>query len=959
VHRIAAKQTAPSADKDARASLIQLGHDLEQYSATSRFALALTNQVLLNIKSGQAESADSSGAVSQLIRQLAFHKHISKATAAEQALLEDDANAMAQWIQDWADTHSAESREPDLITITRGIVYAALIHKSHNILDAFVPRLRTQPVDAWSNYLHLCVILAGRRYQAREDKDDSDLRYGGRLWDVLDNLHPQELESALHRRDGAGRCPLHYAAHYGMPGVCKELMARTKSLDILVPEDGSSSDSPLHIAISRGHEQVSDVLLNGLKPAKGNTAHGDLILGLVKLAIRTRYAKLATLISVLDRIRTLAAQDGQTLLLLASRLGNLDAVQHLLVVGVSADAVDLPSGRTGLMLAAIGGHPGLVRCFLNAGSNAELVDHEGWTAVEHASYRGLQIVVDILQDAQIASKRRILTSTNGRLSVGRRSAYKLGNAASQLQKKDRHNSHILLTLGNLDLQRPAEALDIQPYRRKTSPLLTPDCSLTLRMSAAGHEDGQFAVVFPILEELVNKPWSFSSAKVADEQIIFELFSTAVTPGQETCIGTAITLLSTLHQDLEGGRDSLVRAQTLPFINPTLGMIGKLTISILIVRPFRGPSTPSTARQSMAAQHRTIVGGHRGLGQNDHREQHLQLGENTLDSCRKAVEMGTKVLEFDVQVTKDLKPIIYHDFLVGETGTDIPVHELSFSQFMILSDIQSMSIEARFLREKPTNEDGETPGRRGRASSAGASQTSMPELLDRMKATLKYSTTAFKPNIRGQCIHSPFATLADLLTKIDESVTFDVEIKFPMLYEARFWKMDTFHMDLNLFIDTVLEVIYKHGGKRPIFFSSFSPDACIMLALKQTTYPVVFLSDGGKHPAFDERATSLQNAVHFAKMWGLQGVVLASEPLVATPRLIRFVKNQGLYMSSYGAQNDDVELAKVCVSSLFHAGNEVLIRQQLQAEAGLDLLIVNQVRKISLALEDQQGASSCA
>jgi hypothetical protein len=34
---------------------------------------------------------------------------------------------------------------------------------------------------------------------------------------------------------------------------------------------------------------------------------------------------------------------------------------------------------------------------------------------------------------------------------------------------------------------------------------------------------------------------------------------------------------------------------------------------------------------------------------------------------------------DVQLTRDLTPIIYHDFSLSESGTDIPIHDLSLEQ----------------------------------------------------------------------------------------------------------------------------------------------------------------------------------------------------------------------------------------------------------------------------------------
>lgn len=40
---------------------------------------------------------------------------------------------------------------------------------------------------------------------------------------------------------------------------------------------------------------------------------------------------------------------------------------------------------------------------------------------------------------------------------------------------------------------------------------------------------------------------------------------------------------------------------------------------------------------------------------------------------------------DVQLTKDHVPVIYHDFLVSETGIDAPVHTLTLEQVWLSCD----------------------------------------------------------------------------------------------------------------------------------------------------------------------------------------------------------------------------------------------------------------------------------
>ena len=76
------------------------------------------------------------------------------------------------------------------------------------------------------------------------------------------------------------------------------------------------------------------------------------------------------------------------------------------------------------------------------------------------------------------------------------------------------------------------------------------------------------------------------------------------------------------------------------------------------------------------------------------------------------------------------------------------------------------------------------------------------------------------------------------------------------------------------------------------------------------FPVPFLNDAGNFPTGDIRASSLQEAIQFAASWGLDGIVMASEPFVFAPKLIGVAKARGLVTASYGALNDEPEYAKV-------------------------------------------------
>lgn len=132
----------------------------------------------------------------------------------------------------------------------------------------------------------------------------------------------------------------------------------------------------------------------------------------------------------------------------------------------------------------------------------------------------------------------------------------------------------------------------------------------------------------------------------------------------------------------------------------------------------------------------------------------------------------------------------------------------------------------------------------------------------------------------------------------------------MLYELEEEEMDTYAVELNSFVDIVLTQAYEMGQGRNMILSSFNPDICLLLAFKQPSIPVLFLTDSGSSPIGDIRASSLQEAIRFASRWNLLGVVTQAECLVLCPRLIRVVKESGLVCVSYGTSNNDPYKVKV-------------------------------------------------
>ncbi|KAI4190821.1 MAG: hypothetical protein L6R41_000516 [Letrouitia leprolyta] len=203
----------------------------------------------------------------------------------------------------------------------------------------------------------------------------------------------------------------------------------------------------------------------------------------------------------------------------------------------------------------------------------------------------------------------------------------------------------------------------------------------------------------------------------------------------------------------------------------------------------------------------------------------------------------------------------------------------------------------------------------RSKSLGAyDESRRVDLASRMKFTESTMAGDHKGNLWGDSIHGVFLTFENLFTDLPETTAFAVEMKYPMLWEAEDRNMDHFATEINTYVNIVLSTIDRLAGKRSITFSSFSPEVCILLSLKQWDYPVLFLSKAGSIPVGDVRYSGIQHSIRFAKSWNLASIVVPSDPLIMCLRLIEHTKASELKVCSYEPLNNDPQCAKVCFAS---------------------------------------------
>merc|ERR1712154_381358 len=182
------------------------------------------------------------------------------------------------------------------------------------------------------------------------------------------------------------------------------------------------------------------------------------------------------------------------------------------------------------------------------------------------------------------------------------------------------------------------------------------------------------------------------------------------------------------------------------------------------------------------------------------------------------------------------------------------------------------------------------------------------------------------------LEDDYRSLADIFKLAPKGLGFNVEIKYPVHAERIKDGIEN-TVNINDYVDCILKVVFDHvSDDHAIIFSSFHPDICMNLALKQPQFPVCFLTEAGKKPKYDIRCCSLKNAIRFAKSAQLFGVVSNVRAILEAPQLIDIVHKNGLILLTYGQENNDTKI----IDLQMEYGIEGVIADHVQyARAHLD------------------------
>ncbi|KAI9311706.1 Glycerophosphoryl diester phosphodiesterase family-domain-containing protein [Dichotomocladium elegans] len=813
------------------------------------------------------------------------------------------------------------------------------------------------------NLLHkLCMFPSDNKYK------ENQARILKSLLNISSNL-PSQV-------DFAGRRPLHYASEFDKPEMAKILLEHAIHHGYYGKTgftDHSWQDregrTPLFLAITHGNHHTLRVLIetgkidnidgvvaaasqrntDGFEEPTGKESIPDFARhshhpSAVAIACTLSNLELLKLLIEKNASVDLADEDGETALMIAIRNRFTEGARALIKDGhADVNLKEHINGWSPLIISAMEGCHSITEILLEKGADKTYVDKNGWIAYEHAVFRGYLDIGRLTKPDDITMEK-----PNGQTSPVAIGIDSAGPTVKQLSRASRLYGHkyltehtmIIVKLGSYDVRNTLSRKFVSLKEG-----LLEERNMSIAVSATG-ATGEL----PILDLPPNNqqhllqpdPMVLFCSKPEDVVLRFDLVDTFGAPNSDNLIarGTAILVADYIFTKSGGfrgqalGNASLRGQQIVPLIRAkTLEYIGTIGIEYFVVTPFSHPKMTVGDRYTYYKSLDTKIIGHRGSGMN-RRGANLQLGENTVLSFVTAASLGAEYVEFDVQLTKDMVPVIYHDWTVTETGFDIPLNAITLEQFLNLQPsghikeyhtgisagphgdlwptVNTTNIEAVYPLASDYANRTSTKGKRlNRSNSLGSIEGA--QMYGRAMASrrLELTRTNKLGKMKGngpESIQAPFTTLAEALKKIPTSVGCNIEVKYPMVDEAEGDELHQFQ-EINSFVDTILSCVYDNAEQdRKIIFSSFHPEICLALNLKQPNYPVFFLTDAGTLPVADVRCQSLREAVRFAKQADLLGIVSASEPILEAPRMTRIIKESGLLLFTYGVLNNVVENA---------------------------------------------------
>ncbi|XP_073828012.1 glycerophosphocholine phosphodiesterase GPCPD1-like [Musca autumnalis] len=336
-------------------------------------------------------------------------------------------------------------------------------------------------------------------------------------------------------------------------------------------------------------------------------------------------------------------------------------------------------------------------------------------------------------------------------------------------------------------------------------------------------------------------------------------------------------------------------------------IGTMTVEYLLIKPLCTVdfSMQESFENQLLRKKSCLDIGHRGCGKSFWHQRDI-LRENTIKSFSKAYEHGADFIELDVQLTCDKVAIVYHDFQLYISRQD----EVNRDEF----DVVKLHLEANEVNNLK---------RYAKTLKSGLIAIPLNKFqLQHFKEVTIYEASLDMPSTssatmchKDTSLNLPFPTLELLLKKLPLKLGFVIDIKWPQKIRKNFHYEENFtpDMDKNEYVDIILDTVLRRAANRQIIFSSFDPDICTMIRLKQNRYPVMFIVNKlEQEPKYlDLRCNSLLQASYFAESMEFFGIIADAENILEISEEIHNIQKRNIRIFGWG----DTARSEQCRRSL--------------------------------------------